>query len=52
MPKYELQKVENYYIEAASEEEAIEALNGLDNSSAHRIETRAIWASAPEEERV
>ena len=45
MKTYELEKVENYAIKASSIEEAIEILNGLDNSSAYRVDVRVISAS-------
>lgn len=48
MRTYELEKVETYQIRARNEEEAIEILNGLDNSSASRVEIRSVFVSAPE----
>lgn len=42
---YELEKVETYAIRARNLEEAIEILNGLDNSSAYKVEVRGIYAS-------
>lgn len=48
MRTYEIEKVETYQIRARNEEEAIEILNGLDNSSAHRVGIHFIFASAPE----
>ena len=46
---YELEKVETYAIRARNIDEAIEILNGLDNSSAYRVDVRVIYASAPTE---
>lgn len=47
---YEVEKVETYSIRARSIEEAMEILNGLDNSSAYRVDVRVIYTSAPEKE--
>lgn len=46
---YELEKVETYAIRARNIDEAIEILNGLDNSSAYRVDVRVIYVSAPTE---
>jgi hypothetical protein len=46
MRNYELEKVESYAIRARNIEEAIEILNGLDNSAAFRVNVRAVYASA------
>ena len=45
---YELEKVETYAIRARNLDEAIEILNGLDNSSAYKVEIRGIYASGGE----
>ena len=49
MRNYELEKVETYAIRARNIEEAMEILNGLDNSAAFRVNVRAVYASAEEE---
>ena len=46
---YELEKVETYAIRARNLDEAIEILNGLDNSSAYKVEVRGIYASGGED---
>lgn len=46
---YELEKVETYAVRARSVDEAMEILNGLDNSSAYRVDVRVIYASTPTE---
>ena len=48
MRTYELEKVETYAIRARNLEEAVEILNGLDNSSAYKVEVRGIYASERE----
>lgn len=49
MRTYELEKVESYYIRARNIEEAMEILNNLDNSAAHRVNVRAVFAGQEEE---
>ena len=49
MRNYELEKVETYAIRARNIEEAIEILNGLDNSAAHRVNVRVVFAGQEEE---
>jgi hypothetical protein len=46
---YELEKVETYAIRARNIDEAMEILNGLDNSAAHKVDVRVVYASAPTE---
>jgi hypothetical protein len=48
MRNYELEKVETYAIRARNIEEAIEILNGLDNSAAFRVNVRVVYSSAEE----
>jgi hypothetical protein len=48
MRTYELEKVETYAIRARNVDEAMEILNGLDNSSAHRVDVRVIYTTAEE----
>ena len=45
---YELEKVETYAIRARNVEEAVEILNGLDNSAAYRVDVRVVYTSSPE----
>ena len=49
MRTYELEKVETYSIRARNVDEAMEILNGLDNSAAYQVSVRVIYASAPTE---
>jgi hypothetical protein len=49
MRSYELEKVESYAIRARNIDEAMEILNGLDNSSAFRVNVRAVYAGQEEE---
>lgn len=49
MRTYELEKVETYAVRARNVDEAMEILNGLDNSSAYRVDVRVIYASSPKE---
>jgi len=49
MRTYELEKVETYSIRARNVDEAMEILNGLDNSAAYRVNVRVIYTSAPTE---
>ena len=49
MRTYELEKVETYSIRARNVDEAMEILNGLDNSAAYRVNVRVIYASEPTE---
>ena len=48
MRSYELEKVESYAIRARNIDEAMEILNGLDNSSAFRVNVRAVYAGQEE----
>ena len=48
MKTYELEKVETYAIRARNVEEAVEILNGLDNSAAYRVDVRVVYTSSPE----
>jgi hypothetical protein len=41
MKTYKMTKTEVYYIEAGSEQEAYDLLNGLDNGSASRVDVDA-----------
>ena len=47
MRTYELEKVETYAVRARNIDEAMEILNGLDNSAAYRVNVRVIYASEP-----
>jgi len=49
MKTYELEKVESYAIRARNIDEAMEILNGLDNSSAFRVNVRVVLAGSEEE---
>ena len=49
MRSYELEKVESYAIRARNIDEAMEILNGLDNSAAFRVNVRAVYAGQEEE---
>jgi hypothetical protein len=49
MKTYELEKVESYAIRARNIDEAMEILNGLDNSSAFRVNVRVVFAGSEEE---
>jgi hypothetical protein len=49
MRTYELEKVESYAIRARNIDEAMEILNGLDNSSAFRVNVRVVFAGSEEE---
>lgn len=49
MKTYELEKVESYSIRARNIDEAMEILNGLDNSAAFRVNVRVVFAGSEEE---
>ena len=49
MKTFQLNKVESYYIQANTLEEAEAKLNDLDNSSAHKVEVQAVWSGANNE---
>jgi hypothetical protein len=49
MRTYELEKVESYSIRARNIDEAMEILNGLDNSAAFRVNIRVVFAGSEEE---
>ncbi len=48
MRNYELEKVESYAIRARNIDEAMEILNGLDNSAAFRVNVRVVYAGQEE----
>jgi hypothetical protein len=50
MKTYELEKVETYQVRARNVDEAVEILNGLDNSAAYRVEVRVVYVGSPETE--
>lgn len=50
MNTYEIEKVESYAIRARNIDEAMEILNGLDNSYAHKVDVRVVFAGQKERE--
>ena len=52
MRNYELEKVEIYAIRARNIEEAIEILNGLDNSAAFRVNVRVVYSGSESDNEV
>jgi hypothetical protein len=49
MRTYELEKVESYSIRARNIDEAMEILNGLDNSAAFQVNIRVVFAGSEDE---